>query len=546
MDTHTVFNQADVLADYPLFDANHALQAALAFNAPGLDPSPLRELGVLLGRAEMQAHARLANVHTPELRSHDRSGRRIDQVEFHPSYHALMSAAMAAGLHGTPWSAPAGSHAHVLRAAGFMLFTELEPSVLCPISMTYAVTPALRGNAAIHADWAQGLASRVYDPAPALWRDKTGLTMGMGMTEKQGGSDVRANTTQADPDGSDDWGARYRVTGHKWFMSAPMCDAFLILAQTPAGLSCLFLPRVLPDGSANPIRIMRLKDKLGNKANASSEVEFAGATAWLVGEQGRGIPQILAMGSMTRLDCALGTSGLMRQALSIAIDHTAQRSAFGKPLLTQPLMRNVLADLALESEAACALALRLARTFDRSDDDHERALARLLTPVSKFWICKRGSHFAQEAMECLGGNGYVEEGGHGVMARIYREMPLNSIWEGSGNIMALDLLRALRQADAATTLLRECAPARGFHPALDRLVAGLPDRIDAAPPESEVRRLAQDIALAVQSSLLVQTAPEPVARAFCQSRLAGPAGQVFGCLADDTDFDAILARARPR
>ena len=545
MDTHAVFNQSDPLVDYNLFEGNQALRSALAFHAPTLDTGALHSLGAQLGRADMQVHARLANVHTPELRSHDRSGRRIDQVEFHPGYHALMTAAMAAGLHGTPWSAAAGSHAHVLRAAGFMLFTELEPSVLCPISMTYAVTPALQANAAIHADWAPGLSSQTYDPSARLWRDKAGLTMGMGMTEKQGGSDVRANTTQAVIAGNDHWGARYTVTGHKWFMSAPMCDAFLILAQTPAGLSCLFLPRVLPDGSTNAIQIMRLKDKLGNKANASSEVEFAGATAWLVGEEGRGVPQILAMGSMTRLDCALGTSGLMRQALAIAINHTDQRQAFGKPLGEQPLMRNVLADLALESEAACALALRLARTVDRPDDAHECAIARVLTPITKFWICKRGSHFAQEAMECLGGNGYVEEGGEGVMARIYREMPVNSIWEGSGNIMAIDLLRALRKSDAAAAVVQECAPARGAHAALDQLVNGLPARIDAVPSEIDARRLAQDIALAVQASLLVQSTPHAISDAFCQSRLAGDWGHVFGTLGAGTDMDAIVARARP-
>ncbi len=546
MNTHTVFNQSATLVDYNLFEGNQALQSALAFHAPTLDTEPLHRLGAQVGREDMQTHARLANIYTPQLHSHDRTGRRIDQVEFHPSYHQLMSAAVAAGLHGSPWSAPAGSHAHVLRAAGFMLFTELEPSVLCPISMTYAVTPALRANAAIHADLSPGLCSRSYDPLPRHWRDKTGLTMGMGMTEKQGGSDVRANTTEAVAAGNDAWGARYTVTGHKWFMSAPMCDAFLILAQTPGGLSCLFLPRLMPDGTRNAMQIMRLKDKLGNKANASSEVEFAGATAWLVGEEGRGVPQILAMGSMTRLDCALGTSGLMRQALSIALNHTDQRLAFGKPLLEQPLMRNVLADLALESEAACALALRLARSFDRPDDAHERAFARILTPVTKFWICKRGSHFAQEAMECLGGNGYVEEDGEGIMARIYREMPVNSIWEGSGNIMALDLLRALRKSDAAASVAQECAPARGAHAALDRLVAGLPARIEAVPSEIEARRLAQDIALAVQASLLVQSTPESVSSAFCDSRLAGNWGHVFGTLDAGTDIDAILARARPR
>jgi putative acyl-CoA dehydrogenase len=552
--THEVFNQPEPLVDVNLFETNRALQDALRFNAPDLDPAPLRALGALAGSGAMQEHARLANIHTPELRTHDRFGRRIDEVEFHPSYHALMRAAVEAGLHGTAWAAslPAplgegrgGGAAHVLRAAGFMLFTELEPSVLCPISMTYAVTPALRGNVGVFRDWAPKLTSRSYDPRLVPWRDKSGVTMGMGMTEKQGGSDVRANTTRAQPQGSDQWGARYTVTGHKWFFSAPMCDAFLVLAQTASGLSCLFLPRVLPDGSRNAIQIQRLKDKLGNKANASSEVEFLGATAWLVGEEGRGVPQILEMGTMTRLDCALGTSGLMRQALSLALNHTSQRMAFGKRLIEQPLMRNVLADLALESEASTVLALRLARAFDRRGDAHEAAMARLLTPIAKFWICKRGSHFAQEAMECLGGNGYVEEGGQGIMARIYREMPLNSIWEGAGNIMALDLLRALRKADAAAALAQELAPAKGAHPALDRMAAGLPTRVEEMATEIEARRLAQDVALTLQAALLRQTAPEAVFQAFCASRLGGDWGQAFGTLSARTDFDTILQRALP-
>ena len=597
--THEVFNQPEPLVDVNLFDGNRALQAALAFNAPGLDTAALSALGERVGSAEMQTHARLANVFTPQLKSHDRFGRRIDRVEFHPSYHALMTEATAAGLHGTPWGSPhpspppAGEGAnadsfamrnvllpsplaqgandkpsparnallppplgegwgggsaspHLARAAGFMLFTELDASILCPISMTYAVTPALQGNPAIYRDWAPKLTSRAYDPALKLWKDKPGVTMGMGMTEKQGGSDVRANTTQAVLDGQDDWGQRFKVTGHKWFFSAPMCDAFLILAQTPSGLSCLFLPRVLPDGSLNGLFIQRLKDKLGNKANASAEVEFVGATAWLVGEEGRGVPQILAMGTMTRLDCALGTAGLMRHALSLALNHTSQRQAFGKTLIDQPLMKNVLADLALESEAATALALRLARSFDRPDDEHERVMQRLLTPVAKFWICKRGSHFAQEAMECLGGNGYVEEGGEGVMARIYREMPLNSIWEGAGNIMALDLLRAVRKADAAAALAHELAPARGMHPALDHLADTLPIRVEQMASEIEARRLAQDVALAVQAALLAQTAPAAVFGAFCESRLAGHWGHSFGSLGSGTDFDAIIARAQPR
>ena len=557
-DTHEVFNQPAPLADYNLFTGNQPLRDALKFNAPALDTAELADLGATLGSAQMQVHARLANSHTPELHSHDRFGRRVDQVEFHPSYHELMKLAAGAGLHGTPWASlnplphPLGEgrgeglSPHVLRAAGFMLFTELEPSVLCPISMTYAVTPALRSNPAIYADWGPKLASRAYDPALKGWQSKAGLTMGMGMTEKQGGSDVRANTTQATADGSDAWGQRYRLTGHKWFFSAPMCDAFLVLAQTPSGLSCFFLPRVLDDGSLNAIRIQRLKDKLGNKANASSEVEFHQTTAWLVGDEGRGIPQILEMGTMTRLDCALGTSGLMRQALSLALNHTAQRKAFGKPLIEQPLMRNVLADLALESEAATALAIRLARAFDRPGDPHERVMARLLTPVAKYWICKRGSHFAQEAMECLGGNGYVEEGGEGIMARIYREMPLNSIWEGAGNIMALDLLRALRKADAVLALAQELAAARGAHPALGRLAASLPARVEAIATELEARRLAQDVALAVQAALLYQTAPAAVFSAFCDSRIAGNWGQAFGTLGAATDFDSIIARSMPR
>jgi putative acyl-CoA dehydrogenase len=542
--THEVLNQPEPLVGYNLFTGNRPLGDALRFNAPELKTAPLQTLGAHLGTAEMQAHARLANIHTPELHTHDRFGRRIDEVEFHPSYHALMAAAVQAGLHGTPWAG--GKSAHLLRAAAFMLFTELEPSILCPVSMTYAVTPALSSNEAIFRDWAPQLTSRNYDPRLVPWRDKLGVTMGMGMTEKQGGSDVRANTTRAEPRGSDDWGQRYAVTGHKWFFSAPMCDAFLVLAQTASGLSCLFLPRVLPDGSRNAIRIQRLKDKLGNKANASSEVEFHEATAWLVGEEGRGVPQILEMGTMTRLDCALGTSGLMRQALSIALNHTDQRMAFGKRLIEQPLMRNVLADLALESEAATALALRLARAFDRQGDAHEAAMARLLTPIAKFWICKRGSHFAQEAMECLGGNGYVEEGGQGIMARIYREMPLNSIWEGAGNIMALDLLRALRKADAAAALAQELAPARGAHAALDRLADGLPRRVEAMATELEARRLAQDVALAVQAALLRQSAPDAVFDAFCASRLGGDWGHAFGTLPAATDFDTILQRAQPR
>ncbi|HNW61862.1 MAG TPA: isovaleryl-CoA dehydrogenase [Piscinibacter sp.] len=545
--THEVFNQPNPLVDYNLYATNRPLRDALAFHLPGSDEAPRLARGDRWGSGQWQTHARLANTHQPRLLSHDRFGRRIDQVEFHPSYHALMGEAVAAGLHGTPWSL--GPGAHVERAAAFMQFTELEPSILCPISMTYAVTPALRANATVFDAWFARLASTAYDPRLVPFTDKPGVTMGMGMTEKQGGSDVRANTTRASFAEDTPWGARFTLVGHKWFFSAPMCDAFLVLAQEPGGLSCFFLPRVLPDGTLNAIHVQRLKDKLGNHANASSEVEFLGASAWRVGEPGRGVAQILEMGTLTRLDCALGTAGLMRQALSLALNHTAQREAFGKRLVEQPLMKNVLADMALESEAATALALRLARAIDRQDDPFESLMRRVLTPVSKFWICKRGSALAQEAMECLGGNGYVEEAGEGVMARVYREMPLNSIWEGAGNIMALDLLRALRQGgkggSVAEALATELAPARGTHAAFDRFTDALPARFDGATDEVEARRLAQDVALAVQAALLRQHAPDFVFEAFCRSRLGGDWGQAFGTLGAATAFDALIARAMP-
>jgi putative acyl-CoA dehydrogenase len=553
--THEVFNQSAPLVDVDLFGSNRPLRDALAHQAPGLDTGRLAALGARAGSAEMQQHARLANVHPPRLLTHDVQGRRLDEVEFHPSYHALMGAALEHGLHGTPWSR--GPGAHVERAAAFMLFTELEPSVLCPVSMTYAVTPALRANPAIHAAMGAGLAATHYDARSVPAAQKTALTMGMGMTEKQGGSDVRANTTRAAFDRDTPWGRAYRLTGHKWFFSAPMCDAFLVLAQADAGLSCFFVPRFGPDGAVNPIRIQRLKDKLGNHANASSEVEFGGdVTGWLVGDEGRGVPQILAMGALTRLDCALGTAGLMRQALTLAIHHTRQRMAFGRHLAEQPLMKNVLADLALESEAATALALRLALAVDASehgqaprqartvDHGHEAVMRRVLTPIAKFWIGKRGASLAQEAMECLGGNGYVEAAGEGVMARIYREMPVNSIWEGAGNIQALDLLRALRGADVAAALAHECAPVRGAHPAFDAALARVQAAIEDGVDETQARRLARDTALLVQACLLQRHSSDAVFAAFCAARLA-QASDVWGTLPAGCDVDAIVQRALP-
>ena len=554
--THEVLNQSTALAGHNVYSGDRALRDALAFHAPDASEEARASFGALLGSEAMQTHARLANLHKPSLHTHDRFGHRSDSVEFHPSYHALLGAAVGAGLHATPWSQ--GPGAHIERAAGFMMFTQLEPSVLCPVSMTYAVTPALRGNPAVFADWFDKLASTRYDPRLLGVGVKSSVTMGMGMTEKQGGSDVRANTTRAEYVEDTAFGRCYRLVGHKWFFSAPMSDAFLVLAQAPGGLSCFFLPRVLPDGAMNGtlngIAIQRLKDKLGNHANASAEVEFNGALAWLVGEEGRGVAQILEMGTLTRLDCALGTAGLMRGAVALALHHSAQRSAFGKPLSEQPLMRNVLADLAIESEAATALALRLARAIDRGDDPFEALMRRVLTPVAKFWVCKRGAMLAQEAMECLGGNGYVEEHGEGVMARIYREMPLNSIWEGAGNIMALDLLRALRKrdgrnADVLQALVAELATARGAAASYDRFVDALlvrfNDATDAGGDEAGARRLAQDMALAVQASLLRRHAPDFVFDAFCRSRLAGSGPQVFGTLPSNVAFEPIIQRAMP-
>ena len=551
--THAVENQSAPLADFDAYGGYAGLRDALRFHLPGADEAPRHALGRLAGSAALQEHARLANLHHPVLHTHDRQGRRVDSVEFHPSYHVLMAAACEAGLHGTPWSL--GRGAHVERAAAFIVFTGLEPSVLCPVSMSYAVLPALRANPAIAAQWEPGLVARAYDERTLPFDAKRGLTMGMGMTEKQGGSDVRANTTTATFADDTPWGRRYLLTGHKWFFSAPMCDAHLVLAQAPAGLSCFFLPRLLPDATRNRVQVQRLKDKLGNHANASSEVEFDGASAWLVGEEGRGIAQILEMGTLTRLDCALGTAGLMRQATALALHHCAQRRAFGRRLDAHPAMAAVLADLALESEAATALALRLARAVDRQGDPFEALMRRILTPVAKFWICKRGAALGQEAMECLGGNGYVEEGGQGTMARIYREMPLNSIWEGAGNLMALDLLRALKKrgsgarGEAVEALATELDSTRGRHAALDafaaRLLARLDEAADGAPDETQARRLAADTALALQASLLQRHAPGSVADTFCAARLAADAAPVFGLLPAGAPLATIVERARP-
>jgi len=528
--THEVLNQSAPLEEYNLMQANAALGAALAFNLPSARLAAARArlaaLGAELGRRDTFALADAANRYPPELKTHDRQGRRRDEVEFHPAWHALMALALRHGLHSAPWSAP-GAGAHVERAAGYLLYSEVENGTQCPVTMTYGAVPAIKADPRIAAQWLP----RVYS------RDKDAALIGMGLTEKQGGSDVRTNTTRAVPRGD----GTYTITGHKWFLSAPMCDAFLVLAQAPGGLSCFFLPRLRADGSVNGLLIQRLKDKLGNRSNASSEVEFEDAQATLLGDEGRGVPMILEMGVYTRLDCAIGTAGLMRQALSQALWNAAQRQAFGRLLKDQPLMKNVLADLALECEAATALVLRLSRAYD-SDD--EKLLRRVLTPAAKFWVCKRGAHFAQEAMEAIGGNGYVEEQ---VLARIYREMPLNSIWEGAGNVMCLDVLRALRKApEVIEAVAAELDAAAGKHRAYDAFCATLKDRLaDAAEHEGAARRLTQDLALALQASLLARHAPPEVFESFVRSRLGADWSGAFGTLAPNLPFDALIERAMP-
>jgi len=531
--THEILNQSAPLEDYNLLRTNAALVDALRFNLPRERLAAARErldaLGAVLGASSTLSLADAANRNPPELKTHDRQGRRRDEVEFHPAWHELLALALNHGLHSGPWAAP-GRGAHVERAAAYLLYSEVENGTQCPVTMTYGSVPALKANPGLAAQWLP----RIYS------REKDAALVGMGMTEKQGGSDVRANTTRAAPLG----GGAYAITGHKWFFSAPMCDAFLVLAQAPGGLTCFFMPRLHPDGTRNAIRIQRLKDKLGNRSNASSEVEFEDARATLLGEEGRGVPMILEMGVYTRLDCAIGTAGLMRQALSQALWNAAQRKVFGRLLKDQPLMKNVLADLALEAEAAAALVLRLARAYDAQGDPREQLLRRVLTPAAKFWVCKRGAHFAQEAMEAIGGNGYVEES---ALARIYREMPLNSIWEGAGNVMCLDVLRALRKApDVIEAVCAELDAAAGKHRAYDAFCAALKDRLqDASEHESSARRLTQDLALALQASLLARHSPAPVFESFVAARLGADWTGAFGTLAPNLPFDALIERAMP-
>jgi len=530
--THEVFNQVPLLTGHDPA-ADPALLEAVVREGAGWHVGDLHELGRIAGGEQAQRWADEANRYPPVLRTHDRYGKRVDEVDFHPAWHSLMRVAVEHGLAGAPW-ADDRPGAHVARAASMLVWGTVEQGHICPISMTYAAVPALRAQPELAELYEPLLTSRIYDPGLRVPTTKAGLLAGMGMTEKQGGSDVRANTTvaTAEPDGT------WRLRGHKWFTSAPMNDLFLVLAQAPGGLSCFLVPRVLPDGSRNTFRIQRLKDKLGNRSNASSEPEFDDTVAWLVGPQGRGVRTIIEMVTMTRLDCGLGSAAGMRAALIQAVHHARHRSAFGGPLIDKPLMRAVLADLALESEAATTLMMRVAGAVDRGERDFQR----IATALAKYWVCKRQPAMVAEALECLGGNGYVEDSG---MPRLYREAPLNGIWEGSGNVTALDVLRALRtQPETVAALAAEIRPALGSDARLDAAWSDV-EKMMADPDEASARRLAERAALALQGALLIRHAPAAVADAFCASRLGSDGGLAFGTLPGGLALDAILDRVPP-
>ncbi|MBV8463398.1 MAG: isovaleryl-CoA dehydrogenase [Acidimicrobiales bacterium] len=540
-ETHEVFNQAPPFEGQNLFASDAALSEAVDREGAGWARGELDALGACAGDPATLELGRLANVHRPELRTFDRFGHRIDVVDYHPAYHELMRTAVARGLHAAPWADPRPG-AHVARAAKVLVWYQAEAGHVCPISMTYSIVPALRHEPALAAEWEPRLTSSTYDPSDGPAPGKAGAICGMALTEKQGGSDVRANTTKAEADGEPDI---YRLTGHKWFCSAPMSDGFLMLAQAAAGLSCFWVPRWQPDGTRNPIRIQRLKDKLGDRSNASSEIELPGVWARRVGEEGRGVRTIIEMVNHTRLDCVLGAAAVMRQGLAQASWHTSHRAAFGKLLADQPLMTNVLADLALESEAATLAAMRLARSYDvASGDEGERLLQRLLTPVVKFWTCKRAPQHAAEALECLGGNGYVEES---PMPRLFRQSPLNGLWEGSGNVICLDVLRAmLREPASIDAFFAEVDTARGADRRFDAAVTHLGDELaDTEPIEGRARRVVTRMAVLLGASLVLRHSPAAMGDAFCASRLEDGVAPTFGTLPPAVDARAVLRRSVP-
>ena len=533
-------NQPPPLVDYNLFEADAPLREALEREGGSWAQDLVGDLGRLAGTQEAIDWGFQANANPPQLHTHDRFGDRIDEVEFHPAWHRLMEVAIGHGLHAMPWREPRPG-AHAARAAAFYIWSQVEGGHGCPVSMTYAAVPALRQQEGLARQWEPMMTTLDYDPGLRPSSTKRGVLFGMAMTERQGGSDVRTNTTRAVPTGTD---GEHLLTGQKWFCSAPMCDAFLVLAQAPGGLTCFLLPRVLPDGTRNNFHIQRLKDKLGNRSNASSEIELSEAWATIVGEEGRGVRTIIEMVNHTRLDCVIGSASLMRQAVAQATHHTAHRSTFGKLLTEQPLMANVLADLAVESEATTILMMRLAGAFDRASDPAESHFRRLALAVGKYWTCKRAIALVAEALECHGGNGYVEES---ILPRLYREAPLNSIWEGSGNVNALDVLRALtREPESLAAFFAEVERA-GPDGRLDPAVAALKRELaNTDEAESRARRIVERMAVVLQGSLLLRYGDPAVADAFCASRLAGDSGHTFGTLPSSVKFDSVIDRHRPR
>ncbi len=529
-DTHEVLNQSPPYENVDLFSSDAPLQEAVTANGAAGEVTALAAFGKKWGTADMFALARRANENPPKLHAFDARGFRCDAVEFHPAYHHLMRESIAAGLHASTWTAAgkrAPAPAEVARSARFYMTAQIETGHLCPITMTRAALAALAGEPQVAAKVVPKVVTRNYDPLFRPWRDKSGMTLGMGMTEKQGGTDVRANTTTATPDGD-----AYLIVGHKWFLSAPMGDAFLILAQAPGGLTCFLLPRFRPDGSVNGLRLQRLKDKLGDRSNASSEVEFTDAFAWRVGEEGSGLRNILEMVQLTRLDCAVASAGLMRMALTQAVHHCRYRSVFQKHLYDQPMMRAVLADMALDVEAAVALVMRLSRALDRAADDAcEAAYARLMTPAAKYLICKLAPALVYEAMECLGGNGYIEES---MLPRLYRQAPVNAIWEGSGNVMCLDVLRALKGQEEAGLFAQLAREAGVAAPLVD------------ADDESTARALVGRLALAAGAAALKATAPPAIADAFARTRLGKTHGALYGAAdLDPATAEILLQRVLP-
>jgi len=539
-DNRVASNQAPPLVGHNAVTSDLALVEAVTRHASGDVVADITAIGAEAGSAEAREHGMLANEFHPELRPYDRYGNRIDEVRFHPSWHWLMERGVGHGLQAAPWESEA-AHPHVRRAAGFFAWSQTEPGHGCPISMTYAAIPALRADDAVAKEWTPKLAAPSYDFGLRPLAEKSGVLAGMGMTEKQGGSDVRANVTQARPTSVD---GEYTLHGHKWFTSAPMNDVFLVLAQTPGGVTCFLVPRVLPSGERNPLSVVRLKDKLGNRSNASSEMEFDGTWAQRLGDEGRGVRTIIEMVAATRLDCVLGSASLMRHALAEASWHVAHRSAFGGLLSEKPLMQNVIADLAVESEAATAIGIRLAAAVDNLTDPHEAALRRIALPLAKFWVCKRTPMMVAEALECLGGNGFVEESG---MPLLFRESPLNSIWEGSGNVNALDVLRALtREPEALEAWLVEVGHARGEDHRLDRAIEDVLEMLaDSTTLEVSARRLAGRMAACLQGALLVRFAPASIGDAFCATRLGTDYSGTLGTLPSGTDLTSIVERTTP-